>query len=101
MARRTSSSGTSRRRYTPEFKAEAVKLVLEKGLSQAEAARDLGVAESVLGRWVQVAREADGPGALSAQERDELARLRREVSVLRKERDILKKAAAFFAKETL
>ena len=91
----------NRRKYTPEFKAEAVKLVLEAGLTQAQASRDLGVAESVLGRWLRAARVAAHPAALSEAERAELARLRKEVNVLRKERDILKKAAAFFAREIL
>ncbi len=92
---------TSRRKYTREFKAEAVKLVLEEGVTQAQASRDLGVSESVLGRWVKVAREKAAPGALRDAEHAELKRLRRENSILRKERDILKKAAAFFAKEFL
>ena len=90
-----------RRKCTPEFKAEAVKLVLEDGLSKAQASRDLGVTESVLGRWVQVAVEAEHGNALADVERAELKRLRKEVATLRKERDILKKAAAFFAMETL
>lgn len=94
-------SASKRRKYTAEFKAEAVKLVVNQGLSRAQAARDLGIAESVLCRWVQLHREAGVPGALSDVERDELKRLRRENSTLRKEREILKKAAAFFAKETL
>ncbi len=93
---------SKRRSYTPEFKAEAVKLVLTKGLTRAQAGRDLGVSESLMGRWVQQAEEALEPqDGLSAQEREELKRLRRENSVLRMEREILKKAAAFFAKETL
>jgi len=91
----------TRKQYTPEFKAEAVKLVLEQGLTRAQAARDLGVVESVLGRWVQVAERNAKPGALTADERNELKRLRRENKVLRTEREILKKAAAFFAKESL
>jgi transposase len=90
-----------RRTYTREFKEEAVKLVVESGLSKAKAARDLGVPESVLGRWVQRAEEQQQVGALGAAERAELKRLRQEVATLRKERDILKKAAAFFAMETL
>lgn len=97
----TKKARRTRRTYTPEFKAEAIKLVLEGGLSRAQAARDLGVAESVLGRWVQKAREAQAGDALTTAERAELKRLRKEVGVLRKERDILKKAAAFFAKEAL
>lgn len=94
-------SSRKRKTYTPEFKAEAVKLVVEQGLTRAQAARDLGVTESVLCRWVQVHLESALPGALSAAERDELKRLRRENTTLRKEREILKKATAFFAKETL
>ena len=90
-----------RKQYTPEFKAEAAKLVLEQGLSRAQAARDLGVAESVLGRWVQVAERDQQPGALTVEERAELKQLRKQVKVLRTEREILKKAAAFFAKESL
>ena len=89
-----------RRKYSKEFKAEAVKLVLEQGITRAQASRDLGVAESVLGRWVQLAERDAQPGAITAEEREELRRLRKEVKVLRTEREILKKAAAFFAKET-
>jgi transposase len=59
----------------------------------------LGIAQSVLSRWVARARREAEPGALTAAERDELKRLRRENDILRQERDILKKAAAFFAKE--
>lgn len=95
------ASKRQRKRYTPEFKAEAVKLVLEEGLSRAQAARDLGVSESVYGRWVALAMESSRPEALSAAERSELKRLRKENKVLRKEREILKKASAFFAKEIL
>ncbi len=90
-----------RRQYTREFKAEAAKLVLEQGLTRAQAARDLGVPESVLGRWVHLAERDAQPGALTTDERDELKRLRKQVKVLRTEREILKKAAAFFAKESL
>jgi len=101
MASKTTKRGGKRRRFTAEFKAEAVKLVLEENLTQAQVSRDLGVAGSVLGRWVNAARARSEPSALSDSERAELAELRREVRVLRRERDILKKAAAFFAKETL
>jgi transposase len=90
----------TRRTFTAEFKDEAIKLVTERGLSLAAAARDLNVGESTLGRWVQDARR-DGPEpALSWSEREELARLRRENERLREEKEILKKAAAFFARET-
>ena len=59
-----------RRKYSKEFKAEAVKLVLEQGITRAQASRDLGVAESVLGRWVQLAERNAQPGAITAGERD-------------------------------
>jgi transposase len=88
-----------RRKYSAEFKAEAVKLVLEQDLSATQAAKDLGIAQSVLSRWVALARREAQPGAITAAERDELMKLRRENDILRQERDILKKAAAFFAKE--
>jgi len=88
-----------RMKYSAEFKAEAVKLVMEQGLSATQAAKDLGISQSVLSRWVAAARRAAEPGAVTAAERDELKRLRRENAILRQERDILKKAAAFFAKE--
>ena len=93
-----------RRTFTPEFKAQAVKLVTERGRSVAEVARDLDLCESLLGSWKQ-ALAADGPrafpgrGNLPALE-DELRRLRAENKRLQMERDILKKATAFFAKES-
>ncbi len=90
-----------RREFTPEFKAEAVKLVVAEGLSRAEVARDLGLSPSMVSRWLEQAEKSRAPGALSSEERTELKRLRRENKVLRTEREILKKAAAFFAKESL
>ena len=92
-----------RRSFTPEFRAEAVRLVREGSKSLPQVAKDLDLTESALRNWV---READGDkskepaGALSAAEREELVRLRKEVRHLEMERDFLKKAAAFFAKET-
>jgi len=96
---KTKTKTTTRRLHSPEFKSEAVKLVVEQGLTLAEAARDVGVHPTVLGRWVRGAQAASAPGALSSEERDELKRLRRENKVLRTEREIPRKAAAFFAKE--
>src|SRR5438128_8304617 len=95
----------TRRTYTPEFKAEAVKLVTEQGYSVAEAARSLGITENLIRNWKQ-ALEAQGEqafpgrGKLSPFE-EENRRLRAENKRLLAERDILKKAAAFFAKEAL
>lgn len=88
-----------RRAFTPEFKAEAVKVVRQSGRSVAEMARELGLTQTALRRWVDEAEAAAQPGALKLEERAELAELRREVVRLRMEREILKKAAAFFAKE--
>ena len=85
-----------RRRFTAEFKAEAVRLAVSSGKPLAQIARELGVNEQVLRSWK---RQAGGGGAMDnrfAQE-EELRRLRRELSRVTEERDILKKATAFFA----
>ena len=94
-----------RRKVTREFTREAVKLIQERGVRVAQAARDLGVHGTVLRRWVQECT-ADSQLAFPGQgqvnpEQAELARLRREVLKLKAERDILKKAAAYFAQEAL
>jgi transposase len=98
------SEGTKkrqRRSFTEEFKAGAVRLVLDEGKSMSQVARDLDVAQSVVGNWVKQARadRSNGRGGLTSEERAELVKLRREVRELRMQRDILKKAAAFFAKD--
>jgi transposase len=95
----------ARRTYTREFKVEAVKLVTEQGYSVAEAARSLGVHETLLRSWKQ-ALQAQGEQAFPGQGNppaveEELRRLRAENKRLQAERDLLKKAAAFFAKEAL
>jgi transposase len=92
-----------RRTFTREFKMEAVRLVRESGRSVGEIARDLGVWETVLRRWLKQAEidEGRGPeGALTTEEREELRKLRRENKQLLMEREILKKATAFFAKQS-
>ena len=94
-----------RRVYTAEFKAAAVKLVTEKGYSVAEAARSLGVHETLLRSWKQALearadQAAPGRGQLPPFE-EEMRRLRAENQRLRAERDILKKATALFAREAL
>jgi transposase len=90
----------ARRQFDDEFKAQAVRLVLDDGKSVSSAARDLDLTESSLRNWVERARadRTQGRTGLTSAEREELARLRKEVRDLRTERDILKKAAAFFAK---
>jgi transposase len=85
--------GVPRKQYTSEFKHQAVRLVTEQGLSIAQAARDLGLNDNMLGRWKKEF-EAQGAKAFPGQghpQDEELARLRRENEVLRRERDILKK----------
>jgi transposase len=92
-----------RRRFSDEFKAGAVRLVLVEGKSLTRVSKDLGIAMSGLGRWVEQARADQGKssrGTLTTDEKEELTRLRKEVRELRLEREILKKAAAFFAKES-
>lgn len=93
--------GSQRREFTPEYKDEAVKLVVNTGRAVATVARELGVKEQTLGRWVNAyrARHEAGDGALSETERAELARLRRENSELKMDRAFLKKASLFFAQE--
>ena len=86
-----------RRRFSPEFKAEAVRLVQSTDASLATMAQQLGVGKSTLVRWVNGSRPAAG---LAEDERSELARLRRENLQLKMERDILKKATAFFARQS-
>jgi transposase len=92
----------TRRSFTDDFKASAIRLVLDEGQSVAAAARDLGLTESSLRNWVEHARadRTKGKTGLTTGEREELARLRKENRVLQEERDILKKAAAFFAKHS-
>ena len=92
-----------RRQFTDEFRAGAVRLVLDEGKRISEVARDLDLTASALRTWVERARADRGkgkPGVLTTEERLELGMLRKEVRQLRVERDILKKAAAFFARET-
>jgi Transposase and inactivated derivatives len=91
--------------YTKEFKEEAVKMVTEAGLSIPEVGRRVSVGKSTIAYWVKLAKEGtlsnDGKQRPVTGEQMEVARLKREVAELRMERDILKKAAAYFAKESL
>ena len=95
-------SRRTRRSFTDEFKAGAVRLVLDEGQTAAAVARDLGLTESSLRNWVDQARadRTHGKTGLTTSEREELARLRKENRILAEERDILKKATAFFAKQS-
>lgn len=94
-----------RRKFSREYKLEAVKLVRERGVSVAQAARDLDVHENVLRKWVKdygtdPAQAFPGYGQMKPEQL-EIARLRKEVAKLKAERDILKKAAAYFAKDVI
>ncbi len=95
----------AKRTFTREFKVEAVKLVRERGTSVAQASRDLGIHLNVLRKWLkdydQDPQQAfPGQGQMKP-EQVEIERLKKEVARLKMERDILKKAAAFFAKESM
>ena len=103
MSRMAKTEGRrSRRKFTDEFKAGVIRLVLDEGKTAGAVARELDLTESAVRAWVARA-EADRTkgrsGGLTTAEREELARLRKENRELKLERDILKKAAAFFAKE--
>jgi transposase len=92
-----------RRKYTQEFKAEAVELVVSSGRPAAEIARELGVNEGTLTNWVNMAKKRGDikEKPLGTDERAELKELREELRRVKMERDLLKKAAAWFASQSL
>ena len=92
----------ARRRFTEEFKQQAVRLVLDEGKSVGAVARELDLVASALGQWVTHARadRTKGRTGLTTAEREELVRLRKALRIAEEERDILKKATAFFAKQS-
>ena len=94
----------SRKRYSKEFKLDAVSLVLEQDYTRSEAARSLGIDARMLGRWVKE-HQANGGEAFRGNgkltpEQEEIRELKARVRRLEMERDVLKKATAFFAAET-
>ena len=93
---------SKRRKFTEEFKFEAVRLTRDPDVSVAQIARELGIGANMLSRWRQeLTREADRAFRGHGRSRDEeLTTLRRELARVKKERDFLKEAAAFFAKES-
>ena len=99
MARQTQQTTRARRRFTAEFKAEAVRLVAGSGKPLAQIARELGINEQVLRHWKKQAQAVRGSGVMPEHfaQADEIRRLRRELLRVTEERDILKKATAFFA----
>jgi transposase len=96
---------TTRKKYSKEFKLDAVSLVLDQGYTRREAAKSLDINEQMLGRWVKEQRDSEdgqafrGNGKLTP-EQEEIKKLKAQVKRLEMERDILKKATAFFAAET-
>jgi len=92
-----------RRKYTDEYKQEAVNLVVEQGYGVSEAARNLGINDNQLRRWVKERAGDKGTETDSAKltaEQEEIRSLKKEVERLKMEREILKKATAFFVKES-
>lgn len=95
-----------RRRFTAEFKQEAVQFAKQPGVALSQVTRDLELSESLLRRWSQASDQKGGmafPGKGKLElnaEQAEIQRLKREVDIAQQERDILKKAVAFFAKES-
>jgi len=95
---------STRKKYSKEFKLDAISLVLEQGYSRVEAARSLEINANMLGRWVKELQTDDGQafrgnGRLTP-EQEEIRKLKSQVRMLQMEKDILKKATVFFAKET-
>ena len=92
-----------RRLFTDEQKAEAVRIVNQSGKPVSQIAKEMGLTESALRKWVkqaQIDRQSDPQGQLTSAERQELNELRRELKRVQMERDFLKKAATFFARES-
>ena len=99
----TSKSGRRvRRRFSDEFKEQTVRLILDEGKTANAVAKELDLVPSAVGLWVKHARaeRTHGKSGLTKDEREELARLRKENRILQEEREILKKATAFFAKQS-
>ena len=95
---------TKRKKYSKEFKLDAVSLVLEQDYTRAEAAKSLGINANMLGRWIQQFESENsqsfrGNGKLSP-EQEQIRELKKKVKKLELEKEILKKATVFFAAET-
>jgi len=94
-----------RKKYSKQFKIDAVNLVLKQGFNIAEAARNLDINQGLLGKWKKEfeenQQETFQKGSIKTPEQEELRRLRKENAQLKMEKEILKKAAAFFAKESM
>jgi len=102
MSTMANGSRRPRRQFSEEFRAQAVRLVLDEGKSVGAVARELDLTASALRQWVERARadRTGGKSGLTTAEREELARLRKELRIVQEERDILQTATAFFAKQS-
>ncbi|HYX38959.1 MAG TPA: transposase [Oligoflexus sp.] len=102
---KSAKSAGKRRKFSPEFKSEAVRLAQSPGQSISNVAKDLGISEGNLRNWIKQAAVDAGIGTsdalTTAAEKQELAALRREIKELRMEREILRKATVFFAKQQM
>lgn len=99
--KKLSKTARKRRSFTPEFKAEAVRIARTPGKTISQVARELDLTETALRAWVkqaEVDERPDAQGPLTTEERAELTRLRRELRTVEQERDFLKKTAAYFAR---
>ena len=93
-----------KRRFTPAFRAEVVKLVTEGGKTSSQVARDHSLGAGLVANWVRQAKIDAGDGSslsLTSAEREELSRARKDLRELRRENDFLKKTAAWFASQSL
>ena len=88
------------KQYTPEFKAEAVKQITERGHKVAEVSARIGVSQHSLYKWIKAHQEPAGEAQAQTSQTEELRRLKAELRRVTEERDILKKAAAYFAKQS-
>lgn len=90
----------NRRKHSNEFKMEAVRMAQRGDIAATQVAEDLGIHGSLLHKWIkQFGKQSDG-SQVTANEHEELIRLRRELRIVKEERDILKKATAFFARQS-
>ena len=87
------------RKFSEEYKTDAVKMVLENGIKSSQVSKDLGIGQSTLDKWVKDYKSKTHPKALTIDEKEELRKLKAENQKLKLERELLKKATLFFAND--